>query len=389
MENKKTPIVIAAYNRANSLDRLLKSLSNAIYPSNDIDLIISIDYANNNSDVLTIAEAFDWAFGDKKVMYQPYNLGLRKHIIQCVSLCNTYGSIILLEDDLFLSPHFYAFSQQALNFCDDKDYISGISLYNHQYHQSSQNNFSPIEDGYDNWYLQYAFSSGIAINKAQWNSFLIWYKENEVLRHTSTVPKNVTQWSDKSWLKYYIHYLVQTNKFFFYPKISLTCNFNDAGTHILKDSTLFQVPLSQSVFNIKYFFSEITDSSAIYDVYFENTQLNKALNLAMEDVVIDLYGIKPINQSSRYMLTDRILPYKIIKSFGRFLKPHDANILNNVIGSDFFLYDLQKKADGPPKPSDYAKIMYKVKQISRREAAIVWIQLFKEALHRKLKILGL
>ena len=95
MENQKTPIVIVAYNRANSLDRLLKSLSNAKYPSNDIDLLISIDQADNNSDVLAIAEAFDWSFGTKKVMYQPSNLGLRRHIIQCVSLCNTYGSIIL------------------------------------------------------------------------------------------------------------------------------------------------------------------------------------------------------------------------------------------------------------------------------------------------------
>ena len=43
MLNNFPPIVVVAYNRPKSLSRLLKSLSNANYFSNNIDLIISIE----------------------------------------------------------------------------------------------------------------------------------------------------------------------------------------------------------------------------------------------------------------------------------------------------------------------------------------------------------
>ena len=53
-------IVVAAYNRPDSLKRLLCSLSNANYNGyKSIKLIVSVDFSGND-DCKNIANAFEW-----------------------------------------------------------------------------------------------------------------------------------------------------------------------------------------------------------------------------------------------------------------------------------------------------------------------------------------
>ena len=60
---KDPAIVIIAYNRADSLKRLLSSIARADYSdTSDITLIISID-KGNNEDVIRAAEDFSWLHG--------------------------------------------------------------------------------------------------------------------------------------------------------------------------------------------------------------------------------------------------------------------------------------------------------------------------------------
>ena len=119
------PIVVVGFNRPVSLKRILASLNQAYYPEHTtIKLIISIDKSDTNKEVLAIAENFEWKFGEKTVNYQKENLGLRKHIIQCGNYSLKYESVIILEDDLFVSPNFYLYAQKALGFSNDKKYIS-------------------------------------------------------------------------------------------------------------------------------------------------------------------------------------------------------------------------------------------------------------------------
>ena len=53
----KPAIIVIAYNREESLKRLLTSLNNAIYESDDITLIISIDKSDNEK-VFKAADEF-------------------------------------------------------------------------------------------------------------------------------------------------------------------------------------------------------------------------------------------------------------------------------------------------------------------------------------------
>ena len=373
MTKNRPAIVIVAYNRASSLKRLLSSIQSAYYPNNQITLIISIDKRNNNSDVLEVAQNFTWEFGTKEVRYQEKNLGLRKHVIKCGDLTNEYGAIIMLEDDLYVSPNFYNYTQEALNFVSKDEKIGGISLFNHQLNNHIRKNFEPIQDGYDNWYFQFAASWGQAWNKEQWGGFKSWYATNPKINSIEEVPKNVRAWSDKSWLKYFITYLILKDKFFLYPKISLSTNFSDAGTHATEDSTIFQAPLLYAK-KVTYNFSNLNQSNAIYDAYYENILLANSLDIPKEKLSINLYGFKnmPNTQNKPYFLTNKKLDFKIIASFGCSLKPIDANILHRLPGKDIFLYDIREKQSNPEiKENTYRKLVYNFKYMTLKEALVI------------------
>jgi len=378
------PIVVIAFNRYNSLERLLKSLARADYPDNDVTLIISIDKGPNNHDVHQLALDFEWAFGEKKVTYQYINLGLRKHVISCASHCEEYGSVILLEDDLFVSPRFYDYACKALAFSIDKDYIGGISLYNHQFNVNAQQNFSPIEDGFDNWYLQFASSWGQAWTRVQWAQFKDWYLQNPHLEPNPKIPKNIFRWSEKSWLKYFIYYLVERDKYFIYPKVSLTTNFSDSGTHIAKTSTKFQVPLDSSKSH-EYKFSNLESSNAVYDVFFENTKLYKSLGMQRGDVCVDLYRTKPVeNISVSFLLSQGIYNFRIVRTFGCELKPIDENIIHDIAGTDIYLYEIDVPEINPNRINFEKDLMYHIKHISRKDVQRLIVVLYSNRIRKLL-----
>ena len=384
----KPAIVIVAFNRIQSLQRLLKGIRTANYDVRDIPLLISIDFALDNQDVLDLANEFTWPYGNKEVIYQNKNLGLRKHILKCGAYAITFESVIILEDDLYVSPSFYSFACAALEFSEDKTYIAGVSLYSHQYNVHSRSNFSPLDDGYDNWYFQFASSWGQAWTKRQWLSFYSWYVAQEVLQPHPSLPENVTRWSEKSWLKYFIAYLVEKDIYFLYPRTSYTTNFSDMGTHVGKDTTTFQVPLDYSN-NKQYRFSSLKNSDSVYDAFYENRKLHVYLNLKDSELVTDLYGKKANQHNLRFILTEKILPFKILQSFSRSLKPHDANIVEQISGDDLFLYDSQIKEFNSIKPNVYRKIIYNIKSLNQREANHIFFQRIKDNLSRVKNKIGL
>ena len=112
----KPAIVVVTYNRPESLKRLLSSLINADYQEQNIPLIISIDYQNSNEHdkVVEIAKSFVWAKGPKLIVNHTENLGLRNHVLKCGDLVYDYGSIIMLEDDIFVSQQFYNYTAQTI-----------------------------------------------------------------------------------------------------------------------------------------------------------------------------------------------------------------------------------------------------------------------------------
>ena len=97
----KITIVVVGYNRADAMERVLHSLSRAQYDYMDIRLVVSIDHSGNE-EVVHTAEAFEWKYGEKEVIYRPERLGLRKHIISCGDMTEKYDTVMILEDDIYV-----------------------------------------------------------------------------------------------------------------------------------------------------------------------------------------------------------------------------------------------------------------------------------------------
>ena len=362
-------IVAIAYDRPVALKRLLDSIEHAYYPD-DVSpvLVISIDKSDSD-DVLKVAREFEYTHGEKVIMARPERMGLREHVLSCGDLTGQYGSIIVLEDDLFVAPCFYEYACAALDFADRDDRIGAISLYDHRFNVHKRESFCAIDDGFDNYYLQLASSGGQAYSRKQWAGFITWYKANKDRDLADPyVPENVSGWSDRSWLKYYIVYLIRTNKYCLYPRVSLTTNFGDIGSHADKADTDLQVPISGSR-RSRCDFSTLDSSGAVYDPFFDPAGYG-------EDTIVDLYGIKPVQDMIRAskndpdgvkitkVLSSKRLPYKVLKNYGRQMRPIDANIRHNIKGADFFLYDVNVEAAPPAKGKKAERFLYEYRGIS-------------------------
>lgn len=349
----KPAIVIVAYNRPRSLNRILDSIRRAQYHTQDIPLVISIDYGDNR-EVVEAAERFSWEHGEKRIIRHSENMGLKRHVLSCGDLAWKYGSVIILEDDLYVSEGFYDYARKALEFTEEDERIGGVSLYNHRFNVHKRECFEALDDGYDNWYFQFASSWGQAFTEKQWEGFREWLSENDDTDIADvSVPANVSGWGDKSWLKYCIKYLIETNRYFLYPRVSHTTNFFDEGTHSKRPQNDFQVPLGAG--RKEYCFSSLTESRSVYDAFFENMRLFTVLGLDGKDVEIDLYGYRPFTK--RYCVTRRPLPFEIVKSYGCRLRPPEQNVICNIPGGDFFLYDREKPAKAP-KEKRGERILY-------------------------------
>ena len=341
------PIVVVAYNRLTSLKRITDSLLRAEYPEG-AELIISIDRGDNRQ-VLEYADSLSWPFGEKRVIYQPENLGLKKHILRCGGLTQAYDGIILLEDDLVVSPDFYRYAQECYDFIKDQDRIAGAALYNHRLSQLTEQVFEPLEDGFDNWYFRYACSWGQLWTREKWYSFQDWLGENADydFEGSEKIPAHIKDWGAHSWLKYHIAYCIETDKLFLYPRVARTTCFSDPGVNFSHSENTFQVPLMSGgrVGALRLSTPEI--SKAVYDQWMESLYLRSCLE---EDACIDLYGAKDGFEGKGFLLTScQVENAKCLRSFGREMRPQEQNVLYGVPGDVVRLYELKADSRKLPK----------------------------------------
>ena len=338
-------VIAIGYNRVESMNRLLLSLSRGDY-TEEVDLIISIDYSGSD-DVQHCAELFEWHFGNKIIRIFHERQGLKKHILSCGDYLEEYDAVALFEDDIVVSPSFFSFMQQSYDFYKNENQIAGISLYSHAWNVNKEETFYPEPSEYDTYFFQFAQSWGQIWLKKQWIGFKQWLKNNNGKVETAPdIPSNVSQWPDNSWLKYHIKYCIRENKYFVYPYISMSSCFSDVGEHQKRKNTIFQVPISTSR-REKWNFAPFHESAIKYDAFFERQGLGKIIGIPDNDLLIDLYGSKTDSTYQRFILTMKSYPYHILESYGLQLRPHEVNVEVRNPGNDIFLYDRTIPAPPP------------------------------------------
>lgn len=332
-------IVVIAYNRPRALARLLKGVQKAIYPAG-ARLIVSIDSGGEHGEqVLRIADQFDWAHGEKRIILHESRLGLIGHVFFCGDLTEEVGPVILLEDDLYVSPVFYVYACQAIDYYRRDARIAGISLNAIWFNGYSHHPFVPYLDDSDAFFLQVPWFQGQAYTPGQWQRFKRW-REDESIRPVDAGPihEMFGKFPESDWFPLKTRYLVSTGRFYVFPRQSLSVNFGDRGTHFARPTRFFQVPLQP--FRREYRLHSLDDAIAVYDSFQEllPDRLNRLTDqLASYDYVVDLNGMKSAeNMPAEYVLTTKSCRSPLL-TFGKEMWPLAANVVERVPGTGISL----------------------------------------------------
>lgn len=340
----KPVIVAVGYNRPDCMRRLLESIGRAEYSLDDITLVVSIDESNKSDEVQAVAESFVWEHGNKIIRRFSERQGLKKHIIQCGDLSEKYGAVIVLEDDLYVSPGFYSYVCQAQAYYANDNKIAGIALYSSSINQFSLDRFLPAKNQYDTYLGQYVITWGQSWSSQQWNRFKRWFFENDhkLPKTNYKMPLEILTWT-RSWGKYFISYMVENDLYYVVPYTSLSTNFSEQGEHNLAgkgwDEAVYQVSLLQN--SMDYNFPNFSDAIK-YDSFFERFYEEDILpGISGKDVCFDLYGLRVFPGGKKYLLTCKKYNFPIIKTYGLKLRPQEQNIIDDIEGDDIFLYQIK------------------------------------------------
>jgi hypothetical protein len=311
----------------------LTSINQAWFPAKKIKLIISID-GGATQDTIDISNNFQFKHGEKHVYIQKNNLGVKRHILKCSEFSLKYGSVIVLEDDLFVGPAFYEFAIKTLSFYDNDSNIAGIALYSQRYNETSQLPFEPLESKWSVYFMQLGCSWGQAWTKKQWLEFKNWNEKSkqDKISEQPIIPENIRNWPNSSWKKNYNKYLIDTEKYIVYPYSSYTTNISEqGGTHMHFVENRFQVPVNiSSRLRDGFKLPELNSSSIKYDAYMESKSdiLKSWLNFDNSlEIEMDLYGKKPIDLLRRkpFALTSKKVKNHI-RSFPLTFRPLEFNL---------------------------------------------------------------
>lgn len=124
------PIVIFAFNRPDSLQRLAASLAqNALYDVSE--KYVFVDGCRNETDRAKVERTIEVARCiTPNVIVSQHNKGLGPSIIDGVSqIIGRFGSVIVLEDDLVCMPNFLRFMNKGLETYRDDERIFSICGY--------------------------------------------------------------------------------------------------------------------------------------------------------------------------------------------------------------------------------------------------------------------
>lgn len=351
----KPAICCIGYNRPASMQRLLGSIGKAIFDSEDITLIISIDESDKSNDVEQIANDFQWNHGKKLIRRFPERQGLKKHCLQCGDFSEEYGAIIFLEDDVVVAPGFYRYAVAALEAYGMDKRVFGISLYHENFMSTARFDFHAVHTGGDAYYLQNELSHGHCWIGTQWKNFRKWLIENgdKFPEYDCRIPKSVHGWkTETSWSKSLDNYLIQADLYYIAPYESFATNMSELGEHAKATTDICQTIMSDSLLNSYKFLP--FEECAVYDMFFErkDKKIFDSIGMNSMETLMDLNGLRYDWTGFKYTFSIQKLPFRVIKSYGANLDPIENNIRYEIPGDAIRLYEIPEDYQSPKSLSE-------------------------------------
>ncbi|KAF4356399.1 hypothetical protein F8388_013264 [Cannabis sativa] len=269
----RVSVNIITQNRAESLTRLLKSLSNAYYVGDEIPISFNMDSQVDES-TIKLVSTFDWPRGPKTLRRRIIQGGLIRAVSESwyPSSDDDYG--LLLEDDIEVSPYYYLWIKYALlayHYDPEIHFpeLSSISLYTPKLVEVVKERpkwnptdfFKKIHPNTP--YLhQLPCSWGAVFFPKQWREFYVYMNmrfTEDAKSNPVQIPKSRTNGWQASWKKFLIDMMYLRGYVSLYPNFpnqaSFSTNHMEPGAHIsAKDNVVrhdksdFEVPLLKEDF---------------------------------------------------------------------------------------------------------------------------------------------
>lgn len=264
---------IITQNRAPSLTRLLKSLSDAYYVGDEIPISFNVD-SKVDEETIRLVSSFNWPHGPKTLRRRIIQGGLIRAVSESwyPSSDDDYG--LLLEDDIEVSPFYYLWIKYALlAYHYDPQVslpeLSSISLYTPKLVEvvkerprwNATEFFKRIHPNTP--YLhQLPCSWGAVFFPKQWREFYVYMNmrfTEDAKANPVQIPKSRTNGWQASWKKFLIDMMYLRGYVSLYPNFpnqaSFSTNHMEPGAHISAkdnvvkhDKTDFEVPLLKEDF---------------------------------------------------------------------------------------------------------------------------------------------
>lgn len=242
------PVLLFAYNRSQLLEQTLKSLSENDLASESI-LYIYCDGPKDNATQKTLDEIQQVrllakktrGFSELHVVESDKNNGLAKSVISGVTqIVSKYGKVIVVEDDVLLSPYFLRFMNDALIKYENDERVLSIGSWNY---------FAGNKIMQTDFFIRYPDSIAWATFSRAWKLFehdsellLKKLKEKKLLsefncglseKYFEKMLINQLEGKIDSWAIRWTAVSVLNRKLNFYPRISLSkhMGFGATATH--------------------------------------------------------------------------------------------------------------------------------------------------------------
>jgi len=288
--NILAPIVVFTYNRPEHTLRTFNALlKNPL--ANESDIIIYSDSAGTATHNKAVDEVRSYlseitGFRSKKVIHRDRNFGLAESIIQGVTeVLQESEKLIVLEDDMVVSPYFLTYMNDALDLFAEDERV--ISIHGYVYPVDQELPPAFFIPGADCW--------GWATWKRGWEIFNYdgQFLLDELTRQGLLRPfdfngaypyslmlKDQIQGKNDSWaIRWYASAFLQ-NKMTLYPGCSLVQNIgnDNSGTHCGKSRSM-DVELNASPINLKNIEVEVSQVAlAAFENYFKKNKTKLSIN---------------------------------------------------------------------------------------------------------------
>lgn len=290
------PVALFAYNRPQHLVSTLNALMDNS-DSRNSDLFIFVDGPKNKNDdenvrlVKSIAKTTG-GFASVSVVSRQENIGLSRSITEGVSeVLKSYNSVIVLEDDLIVSPYFLRYMNEALDLYLNDEGVASVHGYNYPIEQNDQQTFFLRGSdcwGWGTWQRawQHFNPDGKSLLRQLRTSHMIHSFDLDGAYPFSRMLFQQTQGKNDSWaIRWHASAFIR-GMLTLYPSVSLVENIghDKSGTHSVVTSSfdveissvpviLQKIPLEESQAFRKlirqYFFRTRGRTSHLFNLMFE------------------------------------------------------------------------------------------------------------------------